>query len=270
MAPCLEIIVLTLFPEMFTGVLNESILKRAIADGQLSVRLVNFRDFANDKHKTVDDYPFGGGAGMLLKPAPLFEAIRHIQSESSGPAGRVVLMTPQGKPFTQKLAQDFAQESRLVLVCGHYEGFDERVRQELVTDEVSIGDFVLTGGEIPAMAVIDAVARLLPGVLGNEESAEDDSYTSGLLEYPQYTRPAVYEGLAVPDVLLSGNHKRIAEWRHVHALYRTWVRRPDLLRTYAMSEKDKEYISRWERGDFKDIDVFDRYHELKRVSDPID
>lgn len=155
-------------------------------------------------------------------------------------------------------------------MCGHYEGFDERVRQELVTDEVSIGDFVLTGGEIPAMAVIDAVARLLPGVLGNEESAEDDSYTSGLLEYPQYTRPAVYEGLAVPDVLLSGNHKRIAEWRHVHALYRTWVRRPDLLRTYAMSEKDKEYISRWERGDFKDIDVFDRYHELKRVSDPID
>jgi tRNA (guanine37-N1)-methyltransferase len=251
----LEVVVLTLFPDMFTGVLGESILKRAIADGQLRVRLVNFRDYATDKHKTVDDYPFGGGAGMLLKPGPIFDAVRDVQKNWEGAQSRVVLLSPQGRTFNQKVAEEFAAEERLILICGHYEGFDERVRQGLATDEVSIGDFVLTGGELAAMVIIDAVARLLPGVLGNDVSAHDDSYSTGLLEYPQYTRPAVFEDMAVPEVLLSGNHQKIAEWRRVHALYRTWVRRPDLLKEAVLDEKDKALIKRWEAGDFRDIDV---------------
>jgi tRNA (guanine37-N1)-methyltransferase len=251
----LDIVVLTLFPDMFTGVLGESILKRAIAEGQLRVRLVNFRDYATDKHKTVDDYPFGGGAGMLLKPGPIFDAVRDVQKDWVGARNRVVLLSPQGRTFNQKLAEEFASEEKLIFICGHYEGFDERVRQRLVTDEVSIGDFVLTGGELAAMVIIDAVARLLPGVLGNDVSAHDDSYATGLLEYPQYTRPAVFEDMSVPEVLLSGNHQKIAEWRRVHALYRTWVRRPDLLNEAVLDEKDKAFIKKWEAGDFRDIDV---------------
>ncbi|WP_026974756.1 tRNA (guanosine(37)-N1)-methyltransferase TrmD [Alicyclobacillus contaminans] len=250
----MEIVILTLFPEMFHGVLNESILKRAIDEGHLSVRLINFRDFADDKHKTVDDYPFGGGAGMVLKPAPIFRAIQSLRESNPAPA-RVVMMTPQGRRFTQALAEEFVAAGRLVLLCGHYEGFDDRIRQALVTDEVSLGDFVLTGGEIPAMAIVDAVARLVPGVLGNDDSAADDSFSSGLLEYPQYTRPAVFEGMAVPEVLLSGHHQRIEEWRHRHALYRTWLRRPDLLAAYPLSQQDKIWISKWEAGDFQGIDV---------------
>ena len=253
----LKVDVLTLFPEMFTGVLGDSILKRAMDIDALRVRLVNFREYAKDRHKTVDDYPFGGGAGMLLKPAPLFDALTDIgvhPGEASG-ADRIVLFTPQGKRYTQHLAHEFAESQRIVLICGHYEGFDERIGQRWATDELSMGDFVLTGGEIPAMAVIDSVARFLPGVLGNASSATEDSFSSGLLEHPQYTRPAEYQGMVVPETLLSGNHQRIAEWRHVHALYRTWTRRPDLLELYPLTTADEEWIRRWRSGDFAGLDV---------------
>jgi tRNA (guanine37-N1)-methyltransferase len=252
----LEIVVLTLFPEMFSGVLGESILKRALEQGVAKVDLVNFRDFADDKHKTVDDYPFGGGAGMLLKPAPIFRAVEHVRQSSAVPEGdRVVLLSPQGRTFTQRMAEEFSKEKRLIFICGHYEGFDDRIRQHLVTDEVSLGDFVLTGGEIAAMAIMDAVIRLLPSAVGNHESVIEDSFSSGLLEYPQFTRPADFNGLRVPDTLLSGNHKLIAEWRRRHALYRTWRRRPDLLETVELTEQDKADLAKFNAGDFSGIDV---------------
>ncbi|MCF8564385.1 tRNA (guanosine(37)-N1)-methyltransferase TrmD [Alicyclobacillus tolerans] len=255
----LDVTVLTLFPNMFEGVFGESIFKRAVENGAARVNLVNFREFATDRHKTVDDAPFGGGAGMLLKAPPLFDAMAAIPRETDPLSReRVVLLTPQGRRFTQQVAEDFSRQSRLVFICGHYEGVDERVRQELVTDEISIGDFVLTGGEIAAMAVLDAVVRLLPGVLGNEQSAPDDSFSSGLLEYPQYTRPAEYRGLSVPPVLLSGNHALIEEWRRKHALYRTWVRRPDMLEHVALSVREQVWVAAWEQGDFSGIDVVER------------
>lgn len=256
----MEVSILTLFPGMFHGFLNESIFKRAADQNKIRVHLVNFRDFARDKHKTVDDYPFGGGAGMLLKPAPIFEAfdgLTTLQGSTGRQSERVVLLSPQGRKFTQEVAEEFAGLNKLVLICGHYEGFDERIRQVLVTDELSLGDFVLTGGELAAMVVLDAVVRLLPGVLGNEESAKGESFAGGLLEYPQYTRPAEYRGLPVPATLLSGNHAQIARWRHRHALYRTWVRRPDLLIRENLTDEDKEMIRKWESGDFTDIDVLE-------------
>jgi tRNA (guanine37-N1)-methyltransferase len=252
----LEIYILTLFPDMFRGVLAESILKRAIDRGLVRVQTVNFRDFAEDRHRTVDDYPFGGGVGMVLKPGPIFAAVDHVRAHA-GPAEseRVLLMTPQGRPFTQDFAEELAAErGRLILVCGHYEGFDERICQHLATDEVSLGDFVLTGGEIPAMAVVDAVVRLLPGALGNAASAEDESFTSGLLEYPQYTRPAEFRGWRVPDVLLSGHHARIEEWRRRQAIFRTWQRRPDLLARAELTDAERAMIERWQLGDFRDLD----------------
>ncbi len=261
----LRVAVLTLFPEMFAGVLGASILKRAVEQGELVVELVNFRDFATDRHRTVDDYPFGGGAGMLLKPGPLFDAVEAVRSRMPGGCPRVLLMSPQGRVLTQDLVQELAQEQEFMVLCGHYEGFDERVREHLVTDEVSLGDFVLTGGEIAAMAILDAVARLLPGVLGNQASAHDESFSSGLLEYPQYTRPAVYREWAVPPTLLSGHHQKIAEWRHVHALYRTWARRPDLLRRYPLTDADRRWIARWEQGDFSGIDVLEPQHRAERM-----
>lgn len=260
----LEMTVLTLFPEMFSGVTGESIMKRAIERQLVNLRIVNFRDFATDKHRMVDDYPFGGGAGMVLKPDPLFAAVEGLRiggpgtQEVPSPDGlqdRVVLLTPQGRRFTQAMAAEFASTGRMTLICGHYEGFDDRVRQHLVTDEVSIGDFVLTGGEIPAMVIMDAVVRLLPGVLGNEGSPDDDSFATGLLEYPQYTRPAVFRDMAVPPVLLSGNHQEVALWRRRHALYRTWVRRPDLLDHLSLSTAELASIARWAQGDLADIDV---------------
>lgn len=246
----MDIYVLTLFPEMFAGVLSTSIIKRAQAAGAVNVHVINFRDFADDKHKTVDDAPFGGGAGMLLKPAPLFAAVDSIrQTWPADAPTRIALMTPQGRPFTQRMAEEIASEERLVLICGHYEGFDDRVRSHLATDEISIGDFVLTGGEIPAMTVMDAVVRLQPGVLGNEESAAGDSFSDGLLEFPQYTRPAVFRDLPVPPVLLSGNHAAIEQWRRRMSLYRTWQRRPDLLATASLSDEDKRIIASFEQGD---------------------
>jgi tRNA (guanine37-N1)-methyltransferase len=216
--------ILTIFPEMFTP-LDESILKRARQKGLVDINVVNFRDFAFSKHQNVDDYPYGGGAGMVLKPEPVFEAIKSLSGETKP---KIALMTPQGKVFNQKLAECLAGEDELVIVCGHYEGYDERIRG-LADYEISIGDYVLTGGELAAMVVVDAVARLIPGVLGREESFQGDSFADGLLEYPQYTRPPIYQGLEVPQILLSGDHGKVATWRRKEALRRTLLRRPDLL-----------------------------------------
>jgi tRNA (guanine37-N1)-methyltransferase len=221
----MKIDVLTLFPAMFAGPLDESIIKRAREAGLLDLQLHQLRDWTHDRHKTVDDRPFGGGPGMLLKPEPIFEALESLKRENT----RVVLMSPSGRQFNQIIARELAQVGHLVLVTGHYEGFDERIREALADDELSIGDYVLTNGALPAMVVIDAVARLLPGVLGDDESAQDESFSRGLLEYPQYTRPAEFRGMKVPDVLVSGNHAEIAKWRAEHAHLRTRERRPDLL-----------------------------------------
>jgi len=221
----MKIDVLTLFPGMFSGPLDESIIKRAREAGLLDLRVHQLRDYAHDRHRTVDDRPFGGGPGMLLKPEPIFEAVEKLASERT----HVVLLSPAGRAFSQAIARDLAEKPALLLISGHYEGFDERVRERLADDELSIGDYVLTNGSLPAMVVIDAVTRLLPGVLGDAESNQDESFSEGLLEYPQYTRPAEFRGMKVPDVLLSGNHAQIAQWRNEQALLRTSERRPDLL-----------------------------------------
>lgn len=217
--------VITIFPHMLDGILGESILKRAEAAGHIQVRGVDLRDFTTDVHRTTDDRPYGGGPGMVMKPEPIFKAVAAVREAGS----RVILMSPQGRVFSQALARELAVEEHLVFICGHYEGVDERVRDALVTDEISIGDYVLTNGVVPAAVVIDAVTRLIPGVLGHDESATDESFSDGCLEYPQYTRPADYEGRAVPDVLLSGNHQAVREWRRQKARERTRLRRPDLL-----------------------------------------
>jgi len=221
----MKIDVLTLFPAMFAGPLDESIIKRAREAGRLDLAIHNLRDYAHDRHRTVDDRPFGGGPGMLLKPEPIFEAVESLAREST----RVILLSPAGRPFSQAIARELAGLEHLLMVSGHYEGFDERVREQLADDELSIGDYVLTNGALPVMVIIDAVTRLLPGVLGDEGSARDDSFSQGLLEYPQYTRPADFRGMKVPEVLLSGNHAEIARWRAEQARLRTQERRPDLL-----------------------------------------
>jgi tRNA (guanine37-N1)-methyltransferase len=221
----MKIDVLTLFPGMFVGPLDESIIMRARRAGLLELTLHNLRDYAHDRHKTVDDRPFGGGPGMLLKPEPIFEAVETLARENT----RVVLLSPAGRVFNQAIARELAQLDDLLLITGHYEGFDERVRQELADDELSVGDFVLTNGALPAMMIIDAVTRLLPGALGDDESSHEESFSHGLLEYPQYTRPAEFRGLKVPEVLLSGNHAEIAAWRAAQSRQRTSERRPDLL-----------------------------------------
>ena len=222
----MKIDVLTLFPAMFAGPLDESIVKRAREANLLDLKIHNLRDWTHDRHKTVDDRPFGGGPGMLLKVEPLFEAIESLQRKQT----KVILLSPGGRKFDQSIARELALSEDLLLVCGSYEGFDERVRAALADDELSIGDYVLTNGALPAMVVIDAVARLLPGVLGDDESSHDESFSHGLLEYPQYTRPAEFRGMKVPEVLLSGNHAEIEKWRHEQAKLRTEKRRPDLLR----------------------------------------
>ncbi len=221
----MKIDVLTLFPAMFAGPLDESIVKRARQAGLLDLQIYNLRDYAHDRHRTVDDRPFGGGPGMLLKPEPIFEAVEALARERT----QVILLSPAGRPFSQAIATELARLDDILLVCGHYEGFDERVREQLADDELSIGDYVLTNGALPAMVVIDAVTRLLPGALGDDESACQESFSQGLLEYPQYTRPAEFRGLKVPEVLLSGNHAEIAKWRADQARRRTRERRPDLL-----------------------------------------
>ena len=221
----MKVDVLTLFPAMFVGPLDESIIKRARAAGLLDLRIHNLRDYAHDRHKTVDDRPFGGGPGMLLKPEPIFEAVEALAREQT----RGVLLSPAGRPFNQAIAREMASMEDLLLITGHYEGFDERIRQELADDELSIGDYVLTNGALPAMVVIDTVARLLPGVLGDDQSSHEESFSAGILEYPQYTRPAEFRSLKVPEVLLSGNHAEIARWRAEQSRSLTEERRPDLL-----------------------------------------
>jgi len=221
----MKIDVLTLFPAMFAGPLDESIIKRAREAALLDLRLHQLRNWAHDRHKTVDDRPFGGGPGMLLKPEPIFEAVESLKRDNT----RVVLMSPSGRQFNQTIARELARVEHLLLVTGHYEGFDERIREALADDELSIGDYVLTNGALPAMVVIDAVARLLPGVLGDDASSHEESFSTGMLEYPQYTRPAEFRGMKVPEVLVSGNHAEIAKWRGEHAHLRTKARRPDLI-----------------------------------------
>jgi tRNA (guanine37-N1)-methyltransferase len=221
----MKIDVLTLFPAMFAGPLDESIIKRAREAGLLDLKIHNLRDFAHDRHKTVDDRPFGGGPGMLLKPEPIFEAVEALKRERT----RVILISPSGRTFNQTIAREMAQLDDLLMISGHYEGFDERVREQLANDELSIGDYVLTNGALPVMVIVDAVTRLLPGVLGDDESAQEESFSHGLLEYPQYTRPATFRGMAVPEILLSGNHAEIAKWRAEQSRLRTKERRPDLL-----------------------------------------
>jgi tRNA (guanine37-N1)-methyltransferase len=243
----MRIDVLTLFPEMFEGVFGASILGKARDKGIVELHTLNFREYSTNKHKTVDDYPFGGGGGMVLKPEPIFAAVEDVLekkagAEESGKGPRVVLMCPQGEPFTQKKAEELSEEEHIIFICGHYEGYDERIREFLVTDELSIGDYVLTGGELPAMVVIDSVVRLLPGVLGNEKSAVTDSFSTGLLEYPHYTRPAKFRDWDVPEVLISGHHENIEKWRRKQSLERTFRRRPELLEQVELSKKDKEWL----------------------------
>jgi tRNA (guanine37-N1)-methyltransferase len=223
----MKIEVLTLFPGMFAGPLDESIVQRARTTGALDLAVINLRDYTHDRHKTVDDRPFGGGPGMLLKPEPVFEAVEQLKQERT----RVILLSPSGRKFGQAIARELSQQEHLLLICGSYEGFDERIRANLADDELSIGDYVLTNGALPAMVIVDAVTRLLPGVLGDDESAREESFSAGVpgLEYPQYTRPAEFRGMRVPEVLLSGNHAEIAKWRAEQARQRTQERRPDLL-----------------------------------------
>ncbi|MED4070251.1 tRNA (guanosine(37)-N1)-methyltransferase TrmD [Priestia endophytica] len=247
----MKIDVLSLFPEMFHGVLESSILKKARDKGAVDVAVTDFREYADNKHKTVDDYPYGGGAGMVLKPQPIFDAVADLNKEGS--KARVVLLCPQGERYTQKKAEELSKEEHLIFVCGHYEGYDERIREHVITDEISIGDFVLTGGELGALVIIDSVVRLLPDVLGNKASAVEDSFSTGLLEHPHYTRPSDFRGMKVPDVLTSGDHKRIAEWREEESLRRTFLRRPDLLENYELSESQKKMLNQIEKTHRSDV-----------------
>ncbi|SFG40129.1 tRNA (guanine37-N1)-methyltransferase [Desulfotomaculum arcticum] len=234
--------ILTLFPGMFDGPFDSSIIKRARDRGLLDIDITDIRLFSGNKHNTVDDTPYGGGAGMVMQAPPILRALEHVRGRRGAAAPRVVLMCPTGLTFNQVWARDLAQEEHLVIICGHYEGVDERVRELAVTDELSIGDYVLTGGELPAMVVVDAVARMIPGVLGESASAEDDSFYTGLLEYPQYTRPGDYNGLTVPDILLSGHHENIRRWRRRQSLLKTLERRSDLLRPETLADEDKQIL----------------------------
>ncbi|MBV7503757.1 tRNA (guanosine(37)-N1)-methyltransferase TrmD [Bacillus sp. sid0103] len=238
----MQIDILTLFPEMFSGVLGQSILQKAVEKSAVNYNVVNFREYADNKHSSVDDYPYGGGAGMVLKPQPIFDAVESLKEKAKSGNPRVILLCPQGERYEQRKAEELAKEEHLIFICGHYEGYDERIREHVVTDEISIGDYVLTGGELGAMVVVDSVVRLLPEVLGNQESHMKDSFSTGLLEHPHYTRPADFRGLKVPDVLLSGNHKLIEEWRNKEALRRTLVRRPDLFEKMELTAEQEKWL----------------------------
>ena len=243
----MRIDVITIFPEMIANAVEYSIVKRAQENGLLEIVVHNLRDFAHNQHRSVDDYCYGGGAGMLMKPEPLFEAVKSISSVVGDT--KIILLSPQGKLLTQDMARRLSLVDHLILICGRYKGVDERVRQNLITDEISIGDYVLSGGEIPALVLIDAVSRLIPGVLGDYESAQDDSFSEGILDCPHYTRPAEYQGMRVPEVLLSGDHKRIREWQRQQALICTYHKRPDLLRSVPLSEEDLEFLKTLKEGD---------------------
>ncbi len=255
--------IITIFPDMFRGPFTESMIGRAMESGLVDIRIHNLRDYAEGRHKVTDDYPFGGGAGMVMKPEPIFAAVEDLVGQTApwGPDGpgagtRVILLCPQGRTFDQFAARELSGAERLVFICGHYEGVDERVRQALVTDEFSLGDFILTGGEPAAIAMVDAVVRLVPGVLGHELSAVEESYSDGLLEYPQYTRPKDFREWSVPDVLLSGHHENIRKWRREQSLRRTLARRPDLLAaataTAGLTEKERLYLAELESGGGRD------------------
>jgi tRNA (guanine37-N1)-methyltransferase len=236
--------IVTLFPGMVEGPIGESILGKARERGLVDIRVVNLRDHATGKHRVADDYQFGGGGGMVLKPEPLFAAVEALRTDGA----RVVLLDPRGRRFTQAIARELSAVRHLILLAGRYEGVDERVSAALADDELSIGDYVLTGGELPALVVTDAVARLIPGVLGDAEAAGQDSFASGLLEGPQFTRPEEFRGLRVPDVLLSGDHAKIARWRRVQAIWRTWRRRPELLETAALTPAEQKLVEEFRRG----------------------
>lgn len=238
----MQIDILTLFPEMFSGVFGQSILNKAAEKSAVSYNVINFREYADNKHSTVDDYPYGGGAGMVLKPQPIFDAVSALKDNAKSKNPRVILLCPQGERYEQVKAEELAKEEHLIFICGHYEGYDERIREHVVTDEISIGDYVLTGGELGAMVVVDSVVRLLPEVLGNQESHMKDSFSTGLLEHPHYTRPADFRGLKVPEVLMSGNHKLIEEWRNKEALRRTFLRRPDLFRKMELTDEQEKWL----------------------------
>jgi tRNA (guanine-N1)-methyltransferase len=242
----MRIDVLTLFPRMFDGPMGESIIGKAREKELLEMNISNFRDFSDNKHQTVDDYPYGGGAGMLLKAQPIIDNIKAINESTPETKKRVILMDPAGKPFNQAMAEEFSQEEHLIFICGHYEGYDERIRS-VVTDEVSLGDYVLTGGELGAMVMVDATVRLLPEVLGNNVSAQTDSHSTGLLEHPQYTRPAVFNGMEVPAVLMNGNHKLIEEWQLKESLRRTYLRRPDMLEKLTLTDQMKKMLAEIEQ-----------------------
>jgi tRNA (guanine37-N1)-methyltransferase len=251
--------VITIFPGFFSSVLEHGLLRRALADGHVRIRLHDLRGYADDRHRTVDDRPFGGGPGMVFKPEPLFRAVEALKKDSGEEGFPVILLSPQGRLLKQAVAEELAQEARIVLICGRYEGVDERVAESLATDELSIGDYVLSGGELPAAVVMEAVIRLLPGVLGNEESWAQDSFArsaekgkalrpQGLLGFPQYTRPTDFRGLVVPEILLSGNHEEIRQWRHRQALLRTWRKRPDLLSALPLSYSDRQILKELQRS----------------------
>jgi tRNA (guanine37-N1)-methyltransferase len=237
--------ILTLFPGLFAGAFEESIIKRARDAGLITIALHDIRDYATGRHRVTDDTPYGGGGGMIMKPEPIFAAAEQVLGEELSTVP-LVLLTPKGRTFCHHVARELARHRRLLLICGRYEGVDERVHQYLATDEISIGDYVLSGGEVPAMVVVDAVTRLLPGVLGDPGAPFEDSYAEGLLEYPHYTRPPVYREHAVPDVLLSGHHAEIAHWRQQQALRRTWERRPDLLQRAQLTDRDRDYLAQLE------------------------
>jgi tRNA (guanine37-N1)-methyltransferase len=239
--------VFTLFPNLITPYLEESILQRARERGLLRVDIHDIRAWAEDKHHVTDEPPYGGGGGMVMKVQPIFAAVEEVLG--TPPVCPVIMLTPQGRPFTQRVAEELVQQPRLALLCGRYEGIDERVRTHLVTDEISIGDFVITGGELPALILIDAISRLIPGVLGDPDGAADDSHATGLLEYPHYTRPPEFRGWTIPPVLVSGNHAAIARWRREQSLLRTLRKRPDLLQTADLSEKDKKFLEKILRGE---------------------
>ena len=244
--------VFTVLPEVFPPYLDSSILKRATERGLLNVRVHNIRDYTHDKHHTTDDTPYGGGGGMVMKPEPIFEAVEavmgHATDRDQPVPDPIILLSPQGRVFTQRVAEELSRHARIALICGRYEGVDERVREHLVTDEISVGDYVLTGGELPALTIIDAIARLIPGVLGDPTGAEDDSHSMGLLEYPHYTKPADFRGWKVPDVLASGDHGKIDKWRREQALVRTHAQRPDLLEKAGLSEEDLKFLGTLKRG----------------------
>ena len=242
--------VFTILPEVFPTYLDTSILKRARERGLIDVRVHNIRNYAHDRHHTTDDTPYGGGGGMVMKPEPIFEAVESVLGIASQPLRSqpitvpVILLTPQGRVFTQRVAEELSQHEHLALLCGRYEGIDERIREHLVTDEISVGDYVLTGGELPAMILIDAVSRLIPGVLGDPTGAADDSHSMGLLEYPHYTKPPEFRGWKVPDILLSGDHGKIEKWRREQALTRTFHKRPDMIEKAELSKHDLEFVER--------------------------